>query len=96
MKTRVNPTISDLDSKGMSLCGKAGAARPRERGRLAVNKFRRAVRVKITIEDKREATWRRNLRGRRLSVREGELMRRRDLDSTLSRRAVYVEPPTHM
>ncbi len=62
----------------MSLSGKAGAARSQERGWHAVSKFRRAVRVKITIEAvEREATFRRNLRGRRLSVREGELMRRR-------------------
>ncbi len=66
----------------------------RRGGRHAVSKFRRAVRMKITIEDReREATWRLNLRGRRLSEREGELMKPRALDSTLSRRAVCVEPP---
>ncbi len=42
----VNSSIRDLDSKGMSLSAKAGAARH------AVSRFRRAVRVKITIEDR--------------------------------------------
>ncbi len=47
------------------------------------------------LED-REATWQQNLRGRRLSVREGELMRQRALDSTLSKKTVFVDPfPTH-
>ncbi len=32
---------------------KAGATRPQERGRHAVSKFRRALRVKITIEDRK-------------------------------------------
>ncbi len=48
----VNSNIRDFNSKGMSLNGKESAARPRERGRHAVSKFRRAVRVKITIEDR--------------------------------------------
>ncbi len=55
MKMLVNSRIRDLDSKGMSLSAKAGAARPHERGRHAVSKFRRAVRVKITIEDRERA-----------------------------------------
>ncbi len=53
MKILVNSNIRDLDSKGRSLSGKASAARPRERVRHAVSKFRRAVRVKITIEDRK-------------------------------------------
>ncbi len=89
----VNSSIRDLDSKGMSLSGKASVTRPREGGRHAVSKFRRAVRVKITIGDRKRGTWRRNLRGKRLSVRKGELMRRRALDSTLSRKAVCLEHP---
>ncbi len=48
----VNSSIRDLDSKGMSLSAKAGAARPQEGRKHAVSKFRRAVRVKITIEDR--------------------------------------------
>ncbi len=52
MKILVNSSIRDLDSKGMSLSAKAGAARPQEGGRHAVSKFRRAVRVKIPIEDR--------------------------------------------
>ncbi len=52
MKVLVNSSIRDLDSKGMSLSGKACAARRQEGGRHAVSKFRRAVRVKITIEDR--------------------------------------------
>ncbi len=51
----VNSSIRDLDGKGMSLSGKAGAARH------AVCKFRRAVRVKIKIEE-REATWQSSVR----------------------------------
>ncbi len=53
MKILVNSSIRDLDSKGMSLSAKAGEARPQERGRHAVSKFRRAVRVKIMIEDRK-------------------------------------------
>ncbi len=48
----VYSSIRDLDRKGMNLSAKAGAARPQGRGRHAVSKFRRAVRVKITIEDR--------------------------------------------
>ncbi len=36
----VNLSIRDLDSKGMSLSAKAGAAKPQEGGRHAVRKFR--------------------------------------------------------
>ncbi len=90
----IKSSIRDFDSKGMSLSGKASAPRPRKGGRHAVSKFRRAVRVKIIIEDwEREAAWWQNLRGRRLSVREGELMRYRALDSTLFKTAVCMEPP---
>ncbi len=49
----VNLSSRDLDTKGMSLTAKAGAARPQKGGRHAVSKFRRAVRVKITIEDRK-------------------------------------------
>ncbi len=46
--------IRDLDNKGMSLSGKASAATLRDFGeKHAVSKFRRAVRVKITTEDKK-------------------------------------------
>ncbi len=48
----VNSSIRDLDSKGMSLSAKAGAVGLQEGGRHAVSKFRREVRVKITIEDR--------------------------------------------
>ncbi len=54
MKMLVNLSIRDLDSKGMSLSAKAGAARPREGKRHAVSKFIRAVRVKITIGDRKK------------------------------------------
>ncbi len=47
MKILVNSNIRDFDSKGMSLSAKAGAARPQERGRHAISKFRTAVKVKI-------------------------------------------------
>ncbi len=49
----VNSCIRDLDSKGMSLSAKAGAARPQEGEGMHFSKFRRAVRVKITIEDRK-------------------------------------------
>ncbi len=49
----VNSSIRDLDSKGMSLSARAGTARQQEGGRHAVSKFRRAVRVKVTIEDRK-------------------------------------------
>ncbi len=53
MKILINSSIRDLDSEGMSLSAKASAARPQERGRHAVSKFKRAVRVKIMIEDRK-------------------------------------------
>ncbi len=53
MKILVNLRIRDLVSKGMSFSAKAGAAKPQERGRHAVSKFIRAVRVKIMIEDRK-------------------------------------------
>ncbi len=53
MKILVKSSMRDLNSKGMSLSAKASAARPQERGRHAVSKFRIAVRVKITIEDRK-------------------------------------------
>ncbi len=49
----VNSCIRNLGSKGMSLSGKACTWSPRERGRHVVSKFRGAVRVKITIEDRK-------------------------------------------
>ncbi len=48
-----NSSIMDLDSTEMNLSRKASAARSREGGRHAVSKFRRAVKVKITIKDRR-------------------------------------------
>ncbi len=51
----VNSSIRDLDSKGMSSSAKASAARQQEEGMHAVSKFRRAVRVKITIEDRKRS-----------------------------------------
>jgi len=40
-----------LDRKRVSLRGKTSRARPWEEGRHAVSKFRRAVSMKIAIED---------------------------------------------
>ncbi len=48
-----NSCISDLDSKGMSLSSKACAARRWEDWNHEVSEFRRAVRMKITIEDRK-------------------------------------------
>ncbi len=49
----VNSRIRNLDSKRVSLRGKSCTARPREKWRHAVSKFRRAVSMKITIEDRK-------------------------------------------
>ncbi len=49
----VYSSIRDLDSKGMSLSAKAGTAKSQEGGRHAVSKFRRAIIVKKTIEDRK-------------------------------------------
>ncbi len=53
MKIQIKSSIRDLDSKGMSLRAKVGAAKPQERERHAVSMFIRAVRVKITIKDRK-------------------------------------------
>ncbi len=53
MKMLVNSHIRNLNSKGVSVRGKSCAARPWERCRHAVSKFRRAVSMKITIEDRK-------------------------------------------
>ncbi len=82
----VNSSIRDLDSKGMSLSAKAGAARPQEGvGTHAVSKFRRAVRVNITIEDKKRG----NLAAE--FEREKILSERRRTDETKSLRLHSVQ-----
>ncbi len=48
-----NSSIRDLDSKRMNISRQAGAARPREGEEECSNKFRRAVTVEITIEDRK-------------------------------------------
>ncbi len=53
MKILANSSIRDLDGKGMTLSGKASAARPQAGRRRAVSKLRRVVRVKITTEDRK-------------------------------------------
>ncbi len=77
----VNSSIRDLDSTGMSMSGKASAARPRQRGEVCSQQVQKSSQSENNDKRyiQREATWRWNLRGRRLSVREGELMRRRAL-----------------
>ena len=49
----VDSCIRDLDSIGVRKGRKSCAARPREEWRHAVSKFRRAVSMKITIEDRK-------------------------------------------
>ena len=53
MKMLVNSCIRGLDSIGMSMSRKSSAAGPREGGRHAVSKFRRAVSVEISIKDRK-------------------------------------------
>jgi len=53
VKMLVDSCIRGLDSIGMSVSGKSCAAGPREGERHAVSKFRRAVSVKIAIEDRK-------------------------------------------
>ncbi len=51
VKVLVHSRIRGLDSIGVSLCRKTCTARPWEEGRQAVSKFKRAVSMKIAIED---------------------------------------------
>ena len=53
MKMLVNSCIRGLDSIGMSMSRKSCAAGPRDGGRHAVSKFRRAVSMNISIEDRK-------------------------------------------
>ena len=63
------------------------ATRPREEGRHAVSKIKRAVSMKITVEDSKRGNI--TAKKERLkTVRGEELMRRKAFDSSLSRRAV--------
>ncbi len=48
-----NSCVRDLDGKGMSMSRKSCAAGPREGGRHAVSKFKRAISVNISIEDRK-------------------------------------------
>ena len=52
MKMLVNSCIRELDRIGVRASSKSCAARPTERGRHAVSKFRRTVSMKIAIEDR--------------------------------------------
>ena len=44
-----------MDRIGMRMSRKSCAARPREWGRHAVSKFRRAVSMKITVEESKRS-----------------------------------------
>ncbi len=52
MKMQVNSCISEVDRIGMRGSRKSCAARSREGGKHAVRKFRRAVTMKIAVEDR--------------------------------------------
>ncbi len=96
VKILVNSNIIDLDSEGMSLSAKAGAARPQEGGRHAVSKFRRAVRVKITIEDRKKSNMAEEFKRKKI------VSERKKTDETKSLRLHSVqescmcEPHTHV
>ena len=51
MKILANPCIRKVNRIGIRVSRKTCAARPREGGRHAVSKFRRAVGMKITVEN---------------------------------------------
>ena len=51
MKILVDFCIWEVDRIGMRVSRKSCSVRPREGERHAVNKFRRAVSMKITVED---------------------------------------------
>ena len=55
MEILVNSCIRGLDRIGVRGSSKSCAARPLEGGRHAVSKFRRAVTMKITIEDRKRS-----------------------------------------
>ena len=67
---------------------KAYAARPREGRRNAVSKFRRAVSMNIPVEDRLRSKLRRGFKESRQSIRGGNFIRRKALESTLFKRAV--------
>ena len=51
MKIQVDLCIREVDRIGMRVSKRSCAARSQEGGRYAVSKFRRAVSLKITVED---------------------------------------------
>ena len=51
MRILVNSCIRDLDRIGVRERGKSSAARPKKEGRHAVSKIRRAVSMKIAVEN---------------------------------------------
>ncbi len=55
MEMLVNSCISEVDRVGMREHRKSCAARPRKEGRHAVSKFRRAVTMKTTVEDRQRS-----------------------------------------
>ena len=52
MKMLVNSCISEVDRIGVRESRESRVARPREGGRHAVSKFRRAVTMKIAVKDR--------------------------------------------
>ena len=52
MRMLVNSCISEVDRIGIRKSRMLYAARPQERGRHAVTKFRRAETMKIAVEDR--------------------------------------------
>ena len=89
----VNSCIREVDRIGMRGSSKSCAARPWEQGRHTVSEIRRAVCMKIAVKESKRGKLRRWERGSTQSVRGEELIRRKALDSTLFKRAVWVEPP---
>ena len=77
MKMLVNSCISEVDRIGMRKSRKSCAARPQEGGRHAVSKFRRAVTMKIAIENRKRSNIAADIE-RLKTVRGGELTRQKD------------------
>ncbi len=88
----VNFCIRNLDSKGGELERKSCAAMPMEMWRHSLSKIKRAVSMKIMIENRKRGNIAAEIKRKKTVMRGGELMRRIAFDSIMLKRFVCVEP----
>ena len=87
MSIAVKSGVEELDRERMRVCRKTSRTIPFQRRRYATREFRRTVSIVIAIVYRESDAIRHAERDWRELVRVGELIRRKDLDSTFSRRA---------